>query len=66
MRARVDALQDYTDRTDGAVEDATTRHGHLEEQIRRGDVLAWPAGRNAPCWCGSAVKYKKCCGRPGT
>jgi len=22
-------------------------------------------GRNEPCWCGSARKYKKCCGTPG-
>ncbi|MFL1378608.1 MULTISPECIES: SEC-C metal-binding domain-containing protein [unclassified Nocardiopsis] len=24
----------------------------------------WPPGRNEPCWCGSARKYKKCCGSP--
>lgn len=23
-----------------------------------------PPGRNAPCWCGSRRKYKKCCGHP--
>lgn len=22
----------------------------------------WPPGRNEPCWCGSARKYKRCCG----
>lgn len=22
----------------------------------------WPPGRNEPCWCGSASKYKRCCG----
>ena len=27
-----------------------------------GDALAWPPGRNAPCWCGSQRKYKLCCG----
>eukprot|EP00235_Prasinoderma_singulare_P013047 CAMPEP_0119167458 /NCGR_PEP_ID=MMETSP1315-20130426/6582_1 /TAXON_ID=676789 /ORGANISM="Prasinoderma singularis, Strain RCC927" /LENGTH=65 /DNA_ID=CAMNT_0007160911 /DNA_START=126 /DNA_END=319 /DNA_ORIENTATION=- len=21
--------------------------------------------RNEPCWCGSKVKYKRCCGREG-
>ncbi|MDF2978705.1 MAG: hypothetical protein K0S40_3433 [Actinomycetospora sp.] len=26
-----------------------------------GPRLAWPPGRNDPCWCGSGVKYKKCC-----
>ena len=24
-------------------------------------VIAWPPGRNQPCWCGSGRKYKKCC-----
>jgi tetratricopeptide (TPR) repeat protein len=28
-------------------------------------VIAWPPGRNDPCWCGSRRKYKKCCGAPG-
>lgn len=26
-----------------------------------GPALAWPPGRNDPCWCGSRTKYKKCC-----
>ena len=26
-----------------------------------GEPLAWPPGRNDPCWCGSGSKYKKCC-----
>ncbi|WP_433783276.1 SEC-C metal-binding domain-containing protein [Actinomycetospora sp. CA-101289] len=33
-----------------------------------GPRLAWPPGRNDPCWCGSGAKYKKCClprGRDG-
>lgn len=25
--------------------------------------IAWPPGRNDPCWCGSGTKYKRCCGR---
>ncbi|WP_405060333.1 SEC-C domain-containing protein [Kribbella sp. NBC_01505] len=30
----------------------------------RDDVVgvAWPPGRNQSCWCGSGVKYKRCCG----
>src|SRR5438105_524408 len=27
-------------------------------------VAAVKVGRNAPCPCGSKMKYKKCCGRP--
>lgn len=26
------------------------------------EVIAWPPGRNDPCWCGSGRKYKRCCG----
>jgi SEC-C motif len=28
------------------------------------DLPAWPPGRNEPCWCGSGVKYKRCCAAP--
>jgi hypothetical protein len=24
-------------------------------------AVAWPPGRNEDCWCGSGLKYKKCC-----
>ena len=27
-----------------------------------GSTVAWPPGRNEPCWCASGLKYKKCCG----
>lgn len=45
----------------------------LDEEVRKrycasiadARTLTWPPARNAPCWCGSGVKYKKCCGRPG-
>ena len=29
--------------------------------IDPGRVVAWPPPRNGPCWCGSGLKYKKCC-----
>jgi uncharacterized protein YchJ len=25
------------------------------------DFVEWPPERNAPCWCGSGQKYKRCC-----
>ncbi|MCQ4084964.1 SEC-C domain-containing protein [Streptomyces sp. RB6PN25] len=25
-------------------------------------AVPWPPHRNEPCWCGSGLKYKKCCG----
>jgi SEC-C motif len=33
------------------------------ELARTGRALAWPPERNELCWCGSGVKYKRCCGR---
>jgi tetratricopeptide (TPR) repeat protein len=33
-------------------------------RTRPDQVIAWPPGRNAPCWCASSRKYKKCCGAP--
>jgi tetratricopeptide (TPR) repeat protein len=30
----------------------------------RSRTIAWPPGRNEPCWCGSGRKYKKCCSAP--
>lgn len=33
---------------------------HLAAE-RDAALIAWPPGRNQPCWCGSDRKYKKCC-----
>jgi uncharacterized protein YecA (UPF0149 family) len=33
------------------------------ELAQDGRAIAWPPGRNEPCWCGSGTKYKRCCGR---
>jgi len=33
------------------------------DAAQEGRSLPWPPGRNDPCWCGSGVKYKRCCGR---
>ena len=38
-----------------------TLAGEDAEPVDPGPLLAWPPGRNEPCWCGSRVKYKKCC-----
>ncbi len=40
--------------------DVRSRHDELPDGRR----VAWPPPRNTPCWCGSGVKYKKCCGGP--
>jgi hypothetical protein len=28
------------------------------------DVTAWPPRGHQPCWCGSAARYRQCCGHP--
>jgi tetratricopeptide (TPR) repeat protein len=45
---------------------ASSRAGYAAERTRIGapDLIAWPPARNAPCWCGTGHKYKKCCGHP--
>lgn len=58
-------LSDFAARTGGDPADEGTRMACLNEIVEEGGTVDWPPARNAPCWCGSAVKYKKCCGRPG-
>lgn len=38
------------------------RAAYAVDRMTHGEVIAWPPGRNEPCWCGSGRKYKKCCG----
>lgn len=46
-------------------DEAELRAGYAAElNRRRTDVMLWPPGRNERCWCGSGVKYKKCCAAP--
>ena len=47
-------------------DEAELRAGYAAELNRRGtEVVGWPRGRNERCWCGSGMKYKKCCAAPG-
>lgn len=43
--------------------EGTARARLAAELERRGETIPWPPDRNEPCWCGSARKYKRCCGR---
>ena len=60
----VEKLIDYTARTGADPTDSDTRLSCIDEIVAEGTAIDWPPSRNAPCWCGSSVKYKKCCGRP--
>ena len=57
-------LLEFTARTGGDPADEDTRLACMNEIVADGGAISWPPARNAPCWCGSAIKYKKCCGRP--
>ncbi|GIE88011.1 SEC-C metal-binding domain-containing protein [Actinoplanes regularis] len=34
---------------------------HADYADELSGITEWPPQRNAPCWCGSGAKYKKCC-----
>jgi hypothetical protein len=59
-------LLDFAARTGGDPADEDTRLACLNEIFEEGGAIGWPPTRNERCWCGSALKYKKCCGRPGS
>jgi tetratricopeptide (TPR) repeat protein len=57
----VATLAEFATRTGGDPLDESTRMACMAEVDA---TVSWPPERNAPCWCGSGRKYKKCCGRP--
>jgi len=44
--------------------DTATRLEYAAHARAGGRPVAWPPGRNQPCWCSSGRKYKRCCGSP--
>ena len=40
---------------------AEARAAYAADMARLGRSQRWPPGRNQPCWCGSGLKYKRCC-----
>ncbi|MFF4830904.1 SEC-C domain-containing protein [Streptomyces sp. NPDC001315] len=63
-RASVRGLETYAAGDGGSPDVPATRSAYAAELARTGQVTDWPPLRNGPCWCGSARKYKKCCGNP--
>lgn len=61
--ASIDELVEFAERTGGSPTDSAVKARYCET-VPRQRTIAWPPPRNAACWCGSSVKYKKCCGRP--
>jgi hypothetical protein len=60
--AGADALTDFAERTGESPTDPDVKQRYCLS-VPGSATIAWPPERNAACWCGSARKYKKCCGR---
>jgi hypothetical protein len=58
----VEEYVEFAERTDRDPADSATRAGYAAHLGFLGSTVAWPPGRNEPCWCASGLKYKKCCG----
>ncbi|WBB69355.1 SEC-C domain-containing protein [Micromonospora sp. WMMD812] len=62
LSGSVDGLTGYAGRRNGDPTDPQTRAGYAGElSARPGAKISWPPERNDACWCGSGLKYKKCC-----
>jgi hypothetical protein len=57
----VDQLVHYADREGGDPTDPQVLQGYAQHPEENSQETAWPPGRNHECWCGSGLKYKKCC-----
>jgi tetratricopeptide (TPR) repeat protein len=57
----VDGFREWAGREGRDPTSGDARAGYAAELARLGRTTPWPPGRNAPCWCRSGVKYKKCC-----
>jgi hypothetical protein len=55
-------LCEFAARVGGSPTDSEVKVSY-SRSVTAEHTLAWPPPRNSACWCGSASKYKKCCGR---
>jgi tetratricopeptide (TPR) repeat protein len=63
---QIEAFQRWCHHTGRDPATNSARAGYAAERARIAapELIAWPPARNAPCWCGTGHKYKKCCGHP--
>ena len=61
LAGAVDELAHYADRCGGDPTDPQVRQDYAEQVGEHPREIVWPPGRNESCWCGSGLKYKKCC-----
>lgn len=57
----LDGYADWCERNGHDPADRASRATFVIEP-QAGEGRRWPPARNEPCWCGSARKYKRCCG----
>lgn len=57
----VEELATHAERSGDDPTDPQVRQDYAQELTGPSRKIAWPPGRNDPCWCGSPQKYKKCC-----
>ncbi len=61
LAGTADELAYYADHNGGDPIDPQVRQGYAQYLEEHPQETAWPPGRNHECWCGSGLKYKKCC-----
>lgn len=61
MVGSVGELVSYAQHSGDDPTDPQVRQDYAEDLTEPSREISWPPGRNHPCWCGSAQKYKKCC-----
>lgn len=53
---------EFAEERDHDPEESSTRAAYAAHLGNLQRVTSWPPRRNDRCWCGSGLKYKKCCG----
>jgi hypothetical protein len=61
LAGSADELATYAAHLRGDPTDPRIRQSYAEHLDEHPHETAWPPGRNETCWCGSGIKYKKCC-----
>ncbi|GAA2678402.1 SEC-C metal-binding domain-containing protein [Actinoplanes palleronii] len=61
FRGSVDGLVAFAAATGVEPDDPAVHTDYADTIGDQGGAVVWPPQRNAPCWCGSGAKYKKCC-----
>jgi hypothetical protein len=58
----VSGLEAFAEARNADAGTGETRGAYAAWQLQRGEGVPWPPHRNEMCWCGSGLKYKRCCG----